>query len=564
LAKEGRIMDLLRAQLARIQQQLSGLTASQKMLAASLVAIMAMTLFWWGRYAGTPALEPLLDQSFTADDIARIGTTLDHEGISHTVSGDRILVPADRKIEILADLGYNNLLPQNTYAGFDEISKQMTPWDDQSKDDRLWLEIKQRTLASVIGRFPGVTGAVVVIDPHQQRTFDGNDVQPSAMVSITTRDANHPSRQLGISAAKMVAAAEAGLATGHVTVIIDGATIPIPDGDADSGFADGSSNLDEIRANEEYYRDQIEQYLQFIHGEVYVSVRVDLKTQRVETHQTVVDPKNVSHQSLTEEDHSVETASPPPNGGEPGATANLGANAPLSVGGGAATGATSTETETKSTFAPIVGQTDSHTIQPPGDAPPVSASVRVPRSYFLAEYKEANKTAPDPDDATLNTYAKDDLNNIKQEVQNRIGVKSADAVTVNLYDDAAGPITAGGEGTASAEPGVTAMVTGHVKEIGVGGLAVASLFMVMMMVRKTTPAPIPVEEPESAEKKGPQRLGTETPVVGEVSEGEKTMDGMELDDEAVQTQQVIEQVSSMVADNPDAAATLVKRWLNRA
>jgi flagellar biosynthesis/type III secretory pathway M-ring protein FliF/YscJ len=41
------------------------------------------------------------------------------------------------------------------------------------------------------------------------------------------------------------------------------------------------------------------------------------------------------------------------------------------------------------------------------------------------------------------------------------------------------------------------------------------------------------------------------------------MDGMELDDEALKTQQVIEQVSSMVTENPDAAANLVKRWLQR-
>ena len=37
-------MDALKAQLLRIQQQLSGLSASQKMLTASLVAIMVLTI----------------------------------------------------------------------------------------------------------------------------------------------------------------------------------------------------------------------------------------------------------------------------------------------------------------------------------------------------------------------------------------------------------------------------------------------------------------------------------------------------------------------------------------
>jgi flagellar biosynthesis/type III secretory pathway M-ring protein FliF/YscJ len=98
----------------------------------------------------------------------------------------------------------------------------------------------------------------------------------------------------------------------------------------------------------------------------------------------------------------------------------------------------------------------------------------------------------------------------------------------------------------------------------VGGLAVASLFMVMMMARKSAPAPIATEAPAAGERKGAQRSAPASESAQEVGEGEKTLDGMELDSEAVQTQQVIEQVSDMVAENPDAAATLVKRWLNRS
>ena len=39
------------------------------------------------------------------------------------------------------------------------------------------------------------------------------------------------------------------------------------------------------------------------------------------------------------------------------------------------------------------------------------------------------------------------------------------------------------------------------------------------------------------------------------------LDGMELDEDAVRAQQMLEQVSTMVEENPDAAANLVKRWL---
>ncbi|HUB24249.1 MAG TPA: flagellar M-ring protein FliF C-terminal domain-containing protein [Tepidisphaeraceae bacterium] len=562
-------MDLLRAQLARIQQQLSGLTASQKMLAAALVAIMAMTLIWWGRYAGQTDMEPLLDQTFSADDMSRINAFLEQNQIDHVVQTDRILVPADRKFGILADLGYNNLLPQNTNTGFDDIvNKEMTPWDSDSKDERLWLEIKQRTLSAVIGQFRGVRSAVVVIDPTVQRGFDNNDIKPTAMVSITMRDqeggAAAEARKIALSAANMVAGAEGnGLTPGHVTVVVDGATIPIPDGDDDGGIGGAGSNLDDIRSAEDYFRNKILEQLAYIGGNIYASVRVDLNTKRVETDQTMLDPKNAVHLSTEEKEIDNQSQGPAPNsGGEPGAVPNTGVSL---TGGGAGGGANTTESNTDNQYQVAIGQVRTTTRQAPGDAPPVSAAVRVPRSYFLDLYKDTHKgTDPDSDPAGLDALITDQLASITKDVLNSTGIKSADAVTVNWYDDGIGGAAAMLPEGAAAQSNLTAMLTSHFKEMGVGGLAVVSLFMVMMMARKSAPAPIPSEMPAAAERKGAQRPISDAQSSPEVGEGEKTLDGMELDSEAVQTQQVIEQVSDLVSENPDAAATLVKRWLNRS
>ena len=65
-------MDFVKNQIQRIQQQLAGLTASQRMLTAALVVIMVMTLLYWGRTAGTAEMTPLLEQSFTQNDLGAI------------------------------------------------------------------------------------------------------------------------------------------------------------------------------------------------------------------------------------------------------------------------------------------------------------------------------------------------------------------------------------------------------------------------------------------------------------------------------------------------------------
>jgi flagellar biosynthesis/type III secretory pathway M-ring protein FliF/YscJ len=59
------------------------------------------------------------------------------------------------------------------------------------------------------------------------------------------------------------------------------------------------------------------------------------------------------------------------------------------------------------------------------------------------------------------------------------------------------------------------------------------------------------------------QLSTAEDIAGDVSEGSSTLDGMELDEDSVKAQQMVEQVSTMVKENPDGAANLVKRWLNR-
>jgi len=105
----------------------------------------------------------------------------------------------------------------------------------------------------------------------------------------------------------------------------------------------------------------------------------------------------------------------------------------------------------------------------------------------------------------------------------------------------------------------TAALGGHVREIGAGALALISLFMVKMMVKKGTAPSVPT--PSASGAAMPFEVGE--PEAREVGAAGAMLDAMELDDESVKTQEIIGQVSTLVRENPDAAATLVKRWLNR-
>jgi flagellar biosynthesis/type III secretory pathway M-ring protein FliF/YscJ len=285
---------------------------------------------------------------------------------------------------------------------------------------------------------------------------------------------------------------------------------------------------------------------------VSVTVKLDPATSRVVSRE-LPDVKNVIHLSTHEKEDTTEN-NEASSGGEAGVAPNIGQS--LTTGGGAG-GTTNNTDSTESEYKTDYATRESVVQHPAGEVTALAASVRVPRSYFVQAYKNANG-GKEANDAALAAYTTTELDEIRKNVKGCTGITADDAIIVGEYSDAT-PVEPVNTALPASSP-VASMVTSHGKEIGVGFLAAMSLFMVSMMVRKSTPAPVlaaPVEKPDAGKLPGGEE------VAGEVAEGGAMLDGMELDEDAVKTQQMLDQVQHLVAESPDAAANLVKRWLNR-
>jgi len=270
-----------------------------------------------------------------------------------------------------------------------------------------------------------------------------------------------------------------------------------------------------------------------------------------------VDPKQVvSVPMQTEETSQEQNAQMASSEVEPGAMANTSLSLPSSGGGGGG----STNSTEKNEFKSDYGNQDEIIKQGAGTATVQSASVRVPRSYFIQAYKNENGGKDSDDPAVLKTYIDAQLLKIHNEVKGCAEFPSDDALFVETYSDVVQPELPLGQAT-SASPMTTALGK-YGKEMGVGVLAVISLFMVLMMVRKGgIPATVVTQPLAPAERPTPT-LNANEAVVGSAAENNEALDGMELDEETVKGQQVLDQVQKLVTANPDAAANLVKRWLN--
>jgi flagellar biosynthesis/type III secretory pathway M-ring protein FliF/YscJ len=551
MAMEGRAMDQLKAQLAKIQQQLSGLTASQKMLTAALAAIMVMTLLWWGNYASTADMVAVLDQSLRAEDISRIKTKLASVGIDARVNGDRVMVPADKKDEAVATLAVEQMLPDDISGAMMQTLKDLNPFISQDIADKTINAALQKQLGEYIRRMPGVATAGVMLPVMPDRPYEPQNA-PTASVMVQMRSGVLPDSKLAYGIGRLLKGARPGLDLSHISVIFDGRSFPLDDQTAMQG---GGELLEREQEAERTYQRKVQQQLSYMGAGVLAAVKVKMNNTVSNSEENrVIDLK--SKESSIEEQNE-KTYSPPPAAAEPGVQANTGISA------NAATSPDSSEpsseldkTNTKFQIEP--SRMHSTTQNFGGEANIVSADVRVPRSYFV-RYAKRTSSNNSADEKVVQAMIDAELPKILKSVQNVLNLRDVNAITVDTYMDDLPEMTAAAVTETQSSP-MTVSLTGHAKEIAVGALAIISLFMVAMMVRKSTPAPIiaaPIELQEA-----PALMGDEA-IAGEAIEGSPTLDGMELDEDAIKAQQMVEQVSTMVKENPDAAANLVKRWLNR-
>jgi flagellar biosynthesis/type III secretory pathway M-ring protein FliF/YscJ len=286
---------------------------------------------------------------------------------------------------------------------------------------------------------------------------------------------------------------------------------------------------------------------------------VDVNTKSTQEQSTTYDPKGTAKVETRIRSTTNEEETDAGTSAEPGVGANTQMSLAEAGGGGSKQSRSENDEETE--FQAGLSKRETSTREGPGGVKVVAASVRVPHGYFVKMYKEQNPGAKDPDEATLAPYLERQLTKIREDVKSCTALSDDKAVAVETYADSMFAAATEGAAAEPVQAGVTAVVGGHGKEIALGALAVVSLFMMSMMVRKGTPAPVIGHVPEP---QGPVvQLAAGEEVVGEAGDGETVLGGMELDEDAAQTQQMLGQVTDLVKENPDAAANLIKRWMNK-
>lgn len=558
-------MDFFKLQFDRIRQQLAGLTPSQKMLCGALVVIMLMTLFFWTRYAGQPEWEAVLDQQLSQDELGHIQMQLKAAGIDQKIGADgKLLVPAEQKLQAIAAMAMSGAMPKKIESGFDEMIKQLTAWDGQDRQSAIFNRGKELSLERVISAMPGVAAANVFIDPRYDRVI-GRNIEPTATVNVLMREASAaPSKSLAMGIATLVSGAQSGLTPGKVKIVINGRPMPIEDPSAAGDTLVATTAMELQEQAEKNYVQKIQNQFPHIDG-LRVSVTVKINNTSEQTENVEYDNKKSSHLEKTIQSREREDTAQQAQANEAGTIPNTGAS--IAQPAVQIPGRQSNDNVSSTTFDNAPGKTSKVQHRPAGEATVLGASVRVPRSFFVRLARQRDPSKKDPDNATVDKYMSEEIASIQSAVRACTQIKESENITVAAYSDLL-PLEDHPAPIAAAST-FTGILGGHVKEVALGALALMSLFMMSMIVRKGAPAPVIATVPTAAAAPIAAPIGSSAnplevgeTLAGEAGESSATLDGMELDEDSIKSQKMLDQVTELVGENPEVAATLIKRWMN--
>ncbi len=542
----------------RAHRSVASLSVAQKLAAGVLIVGVIGAGAWMTNQSTRGAMEPVLDQSFNDADVVQIAQRLSEKKVPHEVREGKVYVPAGRKLEVLSDLIYSDTLVGNTESGFDALVKQSSIFDTPSKTDKMFNHARETMLSGVIGQFRGVRKATVLIDPTSERHISGGSISPAALVDIQTRGNEATPRQLASAAVNAVTGAVSTMSRERVKVTIDGASYNL------GAEEFGGDVLERRQQCEQAYVTKVRGLLSYI-PDVLVSVSVDLNVQTLEEEKHTYDQESSLQLESKRETRTEEAAAPVET-----PTAVLANSVPAISDKPSDPFASKDAPEpaktenVKSEFTVLPAETVQKTHTPAGKETVLSASVVLPRGYFVGIYRRGAAKVVEPTDALLQPIIDMQLVKIRHLVRTSLGLKNDADVTVEVYEDgsSAAPmpaVTAAPRQEAAVVVPQLATMWNHRTQWGLAIVGGMTLLIVSTMLRRGSGAmagPQPVEQ--AVRSRVPARA------VAPAS-SRFDFDQDEEDDDRAQgvngDADLLRQVRELAATSPQDAARVLRQWI---
>lgn len=569
-------MDALRRTLESIGKNLGAMSATHRLLVASVVIIavmgLALVAVWTGRSQRVDILQP----GATPEDVTRAAGALSTAGISTTSDGGLLMVAASDAARARAILAQSGALPGDKATYFEELIKKTDWMNSRSVNERNYFVALQNELGRTLGSFRGVSKATVQLSVPDAQGLGAGARKPSASIAIASDTGMALPQSIVDAAARYVAGSISGLGLDRVQVIDLVAGKPRVVGTDDGVSA--SSAMEHASKVERETRQKLQDMLAHIPGVVVaVTASVDVKRSVSETVEYLPNTKGTVS-VVTKATEVVNNSTQAARGAEPG----FGANQTADINAGGGVNGTRTESNDTTTESDVrFGSRTEKVVDPKGQFTSIAVSVNVPKGYVESLMASAGGGAGGggasgglDEKAVQERFDRDVkpqiMANILPHVRAMIAQAnpSADAKTLQEYVSVSMVPMAMPAPVATNTAGMLGGLTGGGGAFSGGGLiekgilgllGVVALGMMISMVRKVGKKR---EMPTAEELVGlPPPLETVGEVIGEAEEGETAMAGIEVGEDQMQAQKVLEQVNELVDKDPETTGRLIGRWV---
>lgn len=548
-------MDFLNKAMAQLADLFRSMTVGARITTGLLLTVVVVSLVYLLRFhTSGPDLYLMEGDAFTPAELDTMEAAFSSAGLgAYQRDKNRIRIPRGEQAKYMAALAEKSALPRNSFRYLEAaINGQGGLFDSNQQRQHRYNVALCRMLSEWIRPMEGVENAQVFFSSQETGGLN-KDTLKTAVVNVTMKGTLLLDEKKAAAIRDLVTGAIGGLKPQAVKVIDANRGVTVytePEGASGSPYADVRKSL----ALEADYTAKILNRLRNIRG-LLVSVSVQLDPKGPEqTRETKPDAKPVVLKS--DEKTRTRTHEGTVPAGRAGAAANVSAAALPATG----RGAKEEEDETSRQEFSTVGMLETHRETPGHALKSVHASVGIPTSWFEKLWQRQNTPPGEepktPQPADLEAIRTKEIAGVRDAVAKLIALEgvtdASKLVDVQEYAD----IPEAPLPEPSVQERAMTWLGRHWSTLGLGFLALVSLVMLRSTVR-AVPASEP-RAPHGAPMAGGAGQETEGPRRDEAPAQRRlrrlTGTGKTLRDE----------LSDLVAEDPDAAANILRTWIGNA
>ena len=551
------MVDRLRESWQDNLKRFGAMDTSARLLAGSIVVIVLMGAFLVAQYAAKPAMTSL--EVNPEDALVAKQVILDHGYEVEDLGEGMLRVPAKQRAAIVTYLEERSLSP---LAGDDEIPTDTGGLISDAQRQDLQRSIRIARAERAIRMIDGVKNATISVSGGERRSLLSRGPSPKVTVTVDmkTGSLDQPTAR----AIAYLAQVEDRVELKDV-VVIDTAGGSFNDFGDDEGLG-RTGYLAQVRSFEREVAARLGQVVRAAFPQAELAVNAQVLVAEIDEERVAYEKPSKGEQYLATDESSrpVETD----GGGNPGFRSNSGLSGtgPITLDGGDKATRNTSEQINDLRFPGTRTRTREYANHPVK----VSASVLLPRQAVEAILLQELGIDAEIDAPQIAAKAEE----VRLQLQStlaplvdssgfRNGTAGEIVISVLPFADYVAPEALTASNVERA--GVLDVVASGggmqtIKNAGLVGLALLSLAMMFMMVRRTGGRhAIPTAEELAGVP--PVLDDDQAEIVGEADEAAPALVGVELDDDELRRKQMLDQLNQLVANEPAKVAGLLRRWM---